>query len=371
MSSTLHYFRTPWAVNGDVGVIPEATQPDGSLSFNQGYPVGYQTDPGAGGEDIPRLQFNELMLFITQAIQILQQQGFPDFIASADNDSAPYPYAENATVRGPDGNNYFSLIDGNTDTPPSSNWGLVTYVNPELSGVTKEYYGSTLPNGYVWANGATIGSASSGATGRANADTANLFTLLWGSIPNSTLPIQNSDGSAGTRGISAPADFAANKRLPVPDRRERVAAGLGTMGATTDPARMTLAGCGFSPTTLCAAGGLEIVALTANQNGTHAHSASASTIGDHQHLLFSNVIATTLGAPLTDSNSAAFELSSGASTFNYQMVSFSGAGPTDASLALSSEDGSHTHAITIGNSGLGTAHQNTQPTIIANFIIKL
>ena len=78
---------------------------------------------------------------------------------------------------------------------------------------------STAPTGFVKANGATIGSASSGATSRANADTLALFTLLWTEFSNTILPIQDSAGAASTRGASAAADFAANKRMPVPDAR--------------------------------------------------------------------------------------------------------------------------------------------------------
>jgi hypothetical protein len=62
----------------------------------------------------------------------------------------------------------------------------------------------------------TIGSATSGATARANADTSALFTLLWGALANTDLPIQDNTGAASTRGASAAADFAANKRLPLP-----------------------------------------------------------------------------------------------------------------------------------------------------------
>jgi hypothetical protein len=75
------------------------------------------------------------------------------------------------------------------------------------------------PSGYLKANGLTIGSATSGATGRANADAAALFTVLWNNVPNTVLPIQNSLGANVLRGTTAAIDFAANKRLPLPDMR--------------------------------------------------------------------------------------------------------------------------------------------------------
>ena len=71
-------------------------------------------------------------------------------------------------------------------SPPSSRWLLV--------------------------DGKTIGSASSGATARANADTEALFTKLW-AFPEASVPIYTSAGLASTRGASAAADFAAGKRI--------------------------------------------------------------------------------------------------------------------------------------------------------------
>lgn len=77
------------------------------------------------------------------------------------------------------------------------------------------------PSGWVKENGGTIGSAASGATNRANADTEALFTLLWNNFNQATLPIQNSAGAVTTRGANAAADFAAAKRMPLFDSRSR------------------------------------------------------------------------------------------------------------------------------------------------------
>lgn len=85
---------------------------------------------------------------------------------------------------------------------------------------------STAPAGWIKANGGTIGNASSGATTRANADTSTLFSLLWSEFDNTALPIQDSSGAASTRGASAAADFAANKRLPIHDARGEFIRGL-------------------------------------------------------------------------------------------------------------------------------------------------
>jgi hypothetical protein len=77
-------------------------------------------------------------------------------------------------------------------------------------------FATTAPAGTVAMDGLTIGNASSGATSRANVDTLALFTLLWNQASNALLPIQDSAGTASTRGASAAADYAANKRLTLP-----------------------------------------------------------------------------------------------------------------------------------------------------------
>ncbi|BAQ16914.1 hypothetical protein [Methyloceanibacter caenitepidi] len=75
-----------------------------------------------------------------------------------------------------------------------------------------------LPDVCLACDGLTIGSASSGATSRANADTWALFEKLWAvGNANGTLAIYTSAGAASTFGASAAADFAANKRLALPD----------------------------------------------------------------------------------------------------------------------------------------------------------
>lgn len=99
---------------------------------------------------------------------------------------------------------------------------LVTYLSSMLvpTGQIAFHDRSTAPAGWV-KTGITIGNAASGA-GRANADTLALFTLIWTEFNNTDRPILTSAGGASTRGASAAADYAANKRLPVADPRGRV-----------------------------------------------------------------------------------------------------------------------------------------------------
>lgn len=86
------------------------------------------------------------------------------------------------------------------------------------TGIVDHIFGSTAPAGWVRRLGGTIGNAASGATERANADTLALFTKIWNESANAgDYVIQESTGAASVRGASAAADFAANKRMPLPN----------------------------------------------------------------------------------------------------------------------------------------------------------
>ena len=115
------------------------------------------------------------------------------------------------------------------------------------------------PPGYVLADGRTIGSASSGATNRANADCEALFSLLWTVMP--TLPIYTFEGVASTRGANAAADFAANKQLTIFDARGRVLAGLDNMGGAAAGVLPTWTAMGQS-------GGVHLVSVSVTGNSS-------------------------------------------------------------------------------------------------------
>ena len=118
----------------------------------------------------------------------------------------------------------------------------------------------TAPTGTLTPNGQTIGSASSGATSRANADTSELFAVLWNATSNTDLPIQDSAGAASTRGASAAADFAANKRLPLPNIQDGDA--------------------------LVAAVSSAVLSRTSGEVLGHTHTVTVDSAGAHSHTLF-------------------------------------------------------------------------------------
>lgn len=146
-----------------------------------------------------------------------------------------------------------------------------------LVGEIIPYAGSSAPAGGAWllCDGKTIGSAGSGATARANADTETLYTHLWNGFTNAVLPIQDSAGTPTTRGSSAAADFAANKRLPLPDLRGRVWAGLDNLGGSS--ANRITAG---QADTLGDASGAETHTLTTGEMPAHSHNVTVYAATD-------------------------------------------------------------------------------------------
>lgn len=122
------YFDVPFALDGDLTVVPDTIQGSGAVSYPEGFGVLYQTAVSSGGLNVPRTSMNQLFNDITTAIQ-LQQQGLPaPFITSTMNGGSPYSYAEYATVI-LSGVAYTSNVGSNTDTPPSSKWKQVTLGN--------------------------------------------------------------------------------------------------------------------------------------------------------------------------------------------------------------------------------------------------
>jgi hypothetical protein len=80
--------------------------------------------------------------------------------------------------------------------------------------------------GWVKLNGTTIGNATSGASGRANADTQNLFVYLWTNCTNNHCPV------SGGRGGSALADYNASKTLTLPSWQDKSPHGRDCMEGT-------------------------------------------------------------------------------------------------------------------------------------------
>lgn len=113
--------------------------------------------------------------------------------------------------------------------PSSGSGGGGSTVDPTTiaaTGDVKYRLTSETLTGWVTLNGLTIGSAVSGASGRANPDTQNLFVYLWTNCTNAHCAV------SGGRGSTALADFNANKTITLPDMRDRSPVGRDCMGST-------------------------------------------------------------------------------------------------------------------------------------------
>ncbi len=199
-----------------------------------------------------------------------------------------------------------------------------------ITGTLRGYIGTVEPSGYVFASGRSVGNPSSSATGRANSDTQALFVLLWNSDLTNTYFVV-----AAGRGSSALADFSANKTITLPDLRGRAPIGLDNMGGT-DAGRLDWTNAiGY-------AGGEQYHTLTATEMPVHNHNV---TDPGHSHT-------TMVGrSDIARTNDSAIPLSASTNTY------FS--------------TGSSSTGITIQNAGSGGAHNNLQPSILLNWIVKL
>lgn len=189
------------------------------------------------------------------------------------------------------------------------------------TGFVVDYFGLTAPSGWIICNGETIGNASSGATARANADTEALFSLLWENLSEGLAPV------SGGRGASASIDFAANKTIVLPNYSGRVSVGK-------DNETFTTLGGLF--------GELNHV-LTESELPSHTHS-----IPSHTH----------------DIQGAVGYCSSGPEVAPYTQIGSAG-GPGYIGTTDSSGSGNS------GSSGGGNSHNNIQPSLVVNKIIKL
>ena len=132
----------------------------------------------------------------------------------------------------------------------------------------------------------------------------------------------------------------------LPDLRGRAIAGQDDMGGSSAN-RLTNQSGGLNGDTLGATGGSETHTLTTAQMPSHTHSVSSLTI---------------YGVSATGSN--------GASAAGLSYLSDTGKDSVNTHATTGGNSGSPAHTASLANTGSGNAHNNVQPTIILNYIIK-
>lgn len=207
------------------------------------------------------------------------------------------------------------------------------------TGDIKDRYGTGAHSGWARFNGRTIGSATSGATERANADCENLFNYLWQNDANLSV--------SGGRGASSAADWAANKTITLPDGRGKANFAADDMGNSAASV-LTTTYFGTGTTTLGAVGGAQNITIaqanlpSVNFTGTASVTSSLNTV-------------VTAAAP----NGFTANVAAPGGSFH----AFDG-GPSTGSIAS-------TGTASVSSGGSGTALSRVPPGMIITRYIKL
>ena len=195
-----------------------------------------------------------------------------------------------------------------------------------VTGDIEPTFRTTAKVGWIFLQGQTVGSTSSGAdlTGDSY---QGLYAFLWENVSNTYCPV-----SSG-RGVSAAADWAANKTLTVVDAKDRTPFGAGSTWAIGQ------------------AQGVETIAKANLPNETLSVTGSTSTDGSHTHTL------------QQDSNNG--------STVSSPAMIQVGSPPANLPSGSTGSAGSHSHTVTGTTEALGSGTSFLPKGFGVNWMIKL
>lgn len=161
-------------------------------------------DAVIGPQTLPTYEEDQGVKFVTTyQLAYLFQEGVPEYLATE-------TYYANSVVKQPGTFNlYGSLTDGNignalTDT---ANWAFLQNLQKEIS-VTMGFESSPTGRKLIF-NGQTIAKTSGGTVNGAIYYRA--YEYLWNNVLDTYAPV------TGGRGLTALADFDANKKIAIPD----------------------------------------------------------------------------------------------------------------------------------------------------------
>jgi len=216
---------------------------------------------------------------------------------------------------------------------------------------------ATTMTGTLFCDGSTIGNDSSGADFTGETYRA-LFDVCKGI-----------SGNAGTE------DFDSNDTVTIPDLRGRVMVGKDDMGGSAAN-RLTSGGSGISGDTLGAAGGSQTHTLTTAQLASHTHSgpSHSHSIPSHTHSIPAH------SHQIGEGRDSAF-LRSGTNRDAFRPTNYNAgvggythnANRTTSSVSQKTNSGGSgttgSASGTTGSAGSGSAHNNTQPSLVVNYFI--
>lgn len=290
-SSIPSKFGVPWA-NGAgaayVRAIPSTSQigiQNCAASLPDGFPPLTFVPSGGGGCPPFGQDFNGILKQITQWSQ-WQSAGGPVFYDAAFSTAiGGYPNGARLASAVTPGTVWFNTTDNNSTNPDAGGAGWIQDPGQIQIGTPQQSLMTTIPTGYVSANGLTIGNAASNGTNRANADTQFLFAFVWNNCTNAICPIFTSGGGGTSRGATAAADFAANKAISVHNMNGGGVIGADSQNGTTTTQLVNVPVTSGSRTAPGSVLGENLHALTVAELAQHNH-----TDAGHSHGLSSGNI---------------------------------------------------------------------------------
>lgn len=246
----------------------------GAASLSLGFPPETQTPISAGGTPPFGADMNGILNLISAWVQWQAAGGTVEYDATFATAVGGYP-KDTILLGEIPGSRWISTVDNNITDPDDggANWSPF---GPS-TGDAKITLKSIADYGWLIMNDGTIGSATSGATLYAAAVAEDLFSLIWNNVSNTWAAIQDSAGAASTRGASAAADFALDKRMPLPKQLGRALAIAGTGSGLTNHVLGQIAG---AESQVIAQANLPAVTLNtaiASGQGSHTHTSDATT----------------------------------------------------------------------------------------------
>lgn len=233
---------------------------------------------------------------------------------------------------------YSKTTTGLTDIFFKTPQGNVIWLSPRPGTVELTARPTAQPE-WIKLNDGSIGSAASGGTTRANADCERLFTLLWDNTTNTECQVQDSAGTPVARGGSAAADWSANRRIVTPIALGRALTVAGS-------------GAGLTARALAARVGAETHQLATSEIPSHTH-----TVNDTGHIHREKTL----------EDLEAFKNTGGGGADSNPSIQSTGTG----SATIVQNTGATLSGVSINNAGGDGAHNNMQPSVFLNVMMKL
>jgi hypothetical protein len=273
---------------------------------------------------------------------------------------------------------------------------LITRIQNAVAktGDTKFTLRTTADDGWLMMDDGTIGNPQSSA-GHLGYYTKALYKYIWDSVSNALAPIFNSDGTIGTRGVSAEADFNANKRLMLTRAVGRVFATAGqaslaqTFTADTVTSQLAVSDSSSfytgAPVVLTTTGTLpaplalattyyaiyidatHIQLATSRANAVAGTAITLTTTGTGTHTATINYSSWTKGQVIGEEAHANTIAETAAHMHTFTLTDI--AGGSNIATGVGSDQRFQTQ--NTGATGGSQAHNNMQPTAFYNTMIKL